>query len=98
MLTNARPLYPVFLTNIAPGTTDGDICAALASYGSVHHCLLPCVAPDKELCAIVVFACPKEANLAIKELDGAEADGYLLSARAARDDERSALALLARMS
>ncbi|EFP76295.2 hypothetical protein PGT21_009713 [Puccinia graminis f. sp. tritici] len=98
MFAAARPFFPIILSNIAPGTTDGDICTALASYGTVHHCFLPCATQEEELRAIVVFTCPKEANLAIKELDGAEADGYLLSARAARDGERASLALLARMS
>jgi hypothetical protein len=90
--------FPIILSNIAPGTTDGNICTALASHGTVHHCFLPCAAVEKELSAIVVFAFPKEANLAIKELNGAEADGHFLSARAAHNKESIALSLLARMS
>ncbi|OAV99498.1 hypothetical protein PTTG_11028 [Puccinia triticina 1-1 BBBD Race 1] len=80
--------WPIYLFNIAPGTSAADITEALKEHRAIRESFTPHVRSGMELFALVVFTSREGANKAIGALDGAKADGLLLEARATTKEER----------
>ncbi|KAH9444134.1 hypothetical protein MJO28_016811 [Puccinia striiformis f. sp. tritici] len=87
----------VCLTNLQNGTTAADIRVALDEFGAITHVFLSKIAPFAPPSATVVFSRLADAREAVRELNGAWDNDWVIKATILEVTPSTGLALLLRI-